>query len=92
MMVLFGQSSGSVPPFNPALLAARGSLFLTRPKLGDHIRGREELLLRVGEVLSWAAEGWLKVRIGASWPLAEAARAHQSLEGRATTGKLLLLP
>jgi NADPH2:quinone reductase len=92
MMVLFGQSSGSVPPFNPALLAARGSLFLTRPKLGDHIRGREELLLRVGEVLSWAAEGWLKVRIGASWPLAEAAHAHQSLEGRATTGKLLLLP
>jgi NADPH2:quinone reductase len=50
------------------------------------------LLLRVGEVLSWAAEGWLKVRIGASWPLAEAARAHQSLEGRVTTGKLLLLP
>lgn len=92
MMVLFGQSSGAVAPFNPALLAARGSLFLTRPKLGDHIRGREELLLRVGEVLSWAAEGWLKVRIGASWPLAEAARAHQSLEGRATTGKLLLLP
>jgi NADPH2:quinone reductase len=92
MMVLFGQSSGAVAPFNPALLAARGSLFLTRPKLGDHIRGREELLLRVGEVLSWAAEGWLKVRIGASWPLAEAAHAHQSLEGRATTGKLLLLP
>jgi NADPH2:quinone reductase len=92
MMVLFGQSSGAVAPFNPALLAARGSLFLTRPKLGDHIRGREELLWRVGEVLSWAAEGWLKVRIGASWPLAEAARAHQSLEGRATTGKLLLLP
>jgi NADPH2:quinone reductase len=92
MMVLYGQSSGPVAPFDPGQLAARGSLYLTRPKLGDHVRGREELLFRVGELLSWAAEGWLKVRIGATWPLAEAARAHQSLEGRATTGKLLLLP
>jgi NADPH2:quinone reductase len=92
MMVLFGQSSGVVAPFSPSVLAAKGSLFLTRPKLADHIRSRDQLLARMGEVLSWAADGWLKVRIGATWPLAEATRAHQSLEGRATTGKLLLLP
>jgi len=92
MMVLFGQSSGVVAPFSPSVLAAKGSLFLTRPKLADHIRSRDQLLARMGEVLSWAADGWLKVRFGATWPLAEATRAHQSLEGRATTGKLLLLP
>ncbi|HTO73661.1 MAG TPA: quinone oxidoreductase [Gemmatimonadales bacterium] len=92
LMVLFGQSSGPVPPFNPSILNMKGSLYLTRPKLGDYTRSREELVARIGEVFAWAAEGWLKVRIGATWPLAEAQRAHQSLEGRATTGKLLLLP
>lgn len=92
MMVLFGQSSGMVAAIEPSTLAARGSLFLTRPKLMDYIVGREALLSRVEELMAWAAEGSLKVRIGATWPLAEAGRAHQSLEGRATTGKLLLLP
>ncbi len=92
LMVLFGQSSGPVPPFNPSILNTRGSLFLTRPKLGDYTKSPEALVARVGEVFAWAAEGWLKVRIGATWALADAARAHQNLEGRATTGKLLLLP
>ena len=90
MMALFGQSSGSVPPFDPAILNARGSLFLTRPSLGHHLLDRQELLWRVGDVLRYVASGAVKVRISGTYPLSEAAAAHEVLEGRKTTGKLLL--
>ena len=92
MLALFGQSSGTVPPFDAALLAQKGSLFLTRPSLAHYTRTREELLWRAGEVLSWIGAGELKLRIEKRLPLAEAAEAHRQLEGRATTGKVLLLP
>ncbi len=89
-MALFGQSSGSVPPFDPAILNARGSLFLTRPSLAHHLLDRRELLWRVGDVLKYVAAGAVKVRIAGMYPLSEAASAHRDLEGRKTTGKLLL--
>jgi NADPH:quinone reductase len=92
MMVLFGQSSGAVAPIDPQVLSARGSLFLTRPTLGHYTLTREELLGRAGDCFSGIASGALKVRIGAEFPLAEAARAHTELEGRRTTGKVLLIP
>lgn len=92
MVVLFGQSSGAVPPIDLQLLAARGSLFTTRPKLHDHVHTREELLDRAGTVLGAVQRGELAIRIGATFPLADAAEAHRKLEGRETTGKLLLLP
>ena len=92
MMVLFGQSSGAVEPFDPQLLAQRGSLFLTRPTIGHYIATREELVQRASDVLGWVADGALKVRIGAEFPLARAAEAHQALEGRQTVGKTLLIP
>jgi NADPH:quinone reductase len=90
-MVLFGQSSGPVPPFSPSLLA-KGSLFLTRPTLFHYVADRASLEWRAGEVLSAAASGRLHVRIGATFPLAAAADAHRALEGRKTTGKVLLIP
>lgn len=90
MLALFGQSSGSVPPFDPAVLNTKGSLFLTRPTLAHHLLTREELLWRAGDVLNWIEEGKLKLRIDRAYPLAEAAEAHRTLEGRHTTGKLLL--
>jgi NADPH:quinone reductase len=89
-MALFGQSSGSVPPFDPAILNARGSLFLTRPSLAHHLLDRQELLWRTGDVLRYVAAGAVKVRISGTYPLSEAANAHRDLEGRKTTGKLLL--
>jgi NADPH2:quinone reductase len=89
-MALFGQSSGPVPPFDPAILNAKGSLFLTRPSLAHHLLTREELLWRAGDVLGWIDAGKLKLRIDSTYPLAEAAAAHRALEGRHTTGKLLL--
>jgi NADPH2:quinone reductase len=92
LLVLFGQSSGAVPPFDPQVLSARGSLFLTRPTLGHYTLTREELLSRAGDCFAAMASGALRVRIGAEFPLAEAARAHQELQGRRTTGKVLLLP
>jgi NADPH:quinone reductase len=92
MLVLYGQSSGAVPPFDPQILAAGASLFFTRPSLADYVKGRAELLLRANDVLSWVADGSLKVRIGATFPLAEASLAHRALEGRETTGKVLLTP
>lgn len=92
MLALFGQSSGTVPPFDAALLAQKGSLFLTRPSLAHYVLTREELLWRAGEVFEWIAAGELKLRIGNRFPLAEAAEAHRQLEGRATTGKVLLIP
>jgi NADPH2:quinone reductase len=91
-MVLFGQSSGPVPPFNPQILNAKGSLFLTRPTLHHHIATREELLQRTNDLFSWLASGELSVRIDSEFPLAEAAKAHQKLESRATSGKVLLIP
>ena len=89
-LALFGASSGAVPPFDPAILNARGSLFLTRPSLGHYVLTREELLWRAGDVLRWVLDGQLKVRIDRTYPLADAAAAHRDLEGRQTSGKLLL--
>lgn len=92
MVVLYGQSSGPVEPFDPQLLAQRGSLFLTRPTLAHYTAARAELLERAGEVLGDVADGALQVRIGREFPLAQAADAHRELEGRRTTGKVLLVP
>ncbi|MFN7930548.1 MAG: quinone oxidoreductase [Blastocatellia bacterium] len=92
MMALFGQSSGSVPAFDPALLAQKGSLFLTRPSLAQYAATREELLRRAGDVFNWIGAGKLNLRIEKTFPLAEAAEAHRQLEGRRTTGKVVLLP
>lgn len=89
-MVLFGQSSGPVPPLDPQVLNAKGSLFLTRPALGHYVLTREELLSRANDVLGWVAAGELRVHIGSELPLAEAARAHRQLEARQTTGKTVL--
>ncbi|MBI2505953.1 MAG: quinone oxidoreductase [Candidatus Latescibacteria bacterium] len=91
-MVLFGQSSGPVPPLDPGVLNTKGSLFLTRPTLVHYTSTRPELLARATEVLSWLGEGKLELRIGARFPLAQAAEAHRALQGRLTTGKVLLLP
>lgn len=91
-MVLFGQSSGVVEPVDPGLLARNGSLYLTRPTLFDYIATRGDLEARAGAVLGAAVAGRLDVRIGRRWPMAEAANAHRALEGRATTGKVLLVP
>ncbi|HKO59602.1 MAG TPA: quinone oxidoreductase [Pyrinomonadaceae bacterium] len=92
LLASFGQSSGSVPPFDAALLSQKGSLYLTRPSLANYVLTREELLWRAGDVLDWIKTGELKLRIGGTSPLSEAAEAHRQLEGRATTGKILLLP
>ena len=92
LMVLYGQSSGPVGSFDPLLLSQKGSLFLTRPTLGDYIATRAELLQRAGEVLGWIKSGKLKLRIDHEFPLAQAAEAHRALEGRKTTGKVLLIP
>ncbi len=91
-LVLFGQSSGAVPPFNPQTLNAKGSLFLTRPSLGHYTADRAELLKRANDLFTWITAGELNVRIDHSFPLEDAARAHQELEGRRTSGKLLLVP
>jgi len=91
-LVLFGGSSGAVPPFDLIKLSQKGSLFITRPTLAHYTATREELELRAGEVLGAIAKGELKLRIHKSYALAEAAQAHRDLEGRKTTGKLLLVP
>ena len=91
-LVLFGQSSGAVAPFDPQILNAKGCLFLTRPRLDLYIATRAELEQRADEVLGWIADGTLKLRIDEAYPLAEAARAHTDLNARKTTGKLLLIP
>jgi NADPH2:quinone reductase len=91
LLALFGQSSGSVPPFDPSILNVKGSLFLTRPGLGHYVLTRDELLWRAGDVLSWVASGKLKPRIDRTYPLGEAAAAHRDLESRKTAGKLLLI-
>jgi NADPH2:quinone reductase len=89
-LVLYGASSGPIPPIDPQRLAAAGSIFLTRPTLGDYKRTREELLGRTSELFALVAAGKLNVLIGATYPLAEAAQAHRDLEARKTTGKVLL--
>ena len=91
MMVLCGQSSGPVPPVDPQILNKKGSLFLTRPTLFNYTATREELLARAGDVLGWVADGSLSVRIHREYPLADAASAQRALEGRETTGKVLLI-
>jgi NADPH:quinone reductase len=91
-LVLFGQSSGPVPPLDPQVLNAKGSLFLTRPTLGNYTATSEEISERAGDVLGWVASNRLRVRIEATLPLAEAAEAHKRLAGRGTSGKLLLIP
>jgi NADPH2:quinone reductase len=92
MMVSFGQSSGKVDAVEPALLSAKGSLYLTRPTLGHYIADSASLRRRAGEVLRWVAGGKLALRIGATFPLGQAAEAHRQLESRTTTGKLILIP
>jgi NADPH2:quinone reductase len=90
MLVLFGQSSGRVPPFDLQVLNQRGSLFVTRPTLGDYVATRAELLERGGAVLGAIARGELRIRVHETYPLARAADAHRALESRKTSGKLLL--
>lgn len=92
MLVLFGGASGQVPPFDPQRLNKAGSVFLTRPTIAHHTLSRSELEWRTSEVLGAAAQGDLEVRVGATYPLSDAAAAHEALEGRATTGKVLLTP
>jgi NADPH2:quinone reductase len=91
-MVLYGQASGPVPPLNPQVLSAKGSVFLTRPTLAHHMRDRAELLKRTGDLFTWITAGELHVRIDKTFPLKEAAEAHRYLEGRNTKGKVLLIP
>jgi NADPH2:quinone reductase len=90
MMVTFGNASGPVGAISPLVLSQRGSLFLTRPTLGHYTLTREELLWRANDVFRWLAEGTLALQIHGVYPLAEAGRAQAELEGRGTTGKLLL--
>jgi NADPH2:quinone reductase len=92
MMALFGQSSGVVAPVDPNILNPKGSLFLTRPTLTHYVLTREELLWRAGDVFAWVGSGKLKIMTHKTYPLADAAEAHRDLEGRATSGKLLLIP
>jgi NADPH2:quinone reductase len=92
MMVFFGNASGPVDPIDPLALSRKGSLFLTRPVLGHYVADRATLERRAAEVLGAVAEGKLAVRVGATFPLARAAEAHRALQGRETTGKVLLLP
>lgn len=92
MLALFGQSSGVVPPFDPLLLMRKGSLFLTRPTLVHYAATRDELVWRAGDVLGWVRDGSLSLRVDREVPLVHAAEAHRALEGRRTTGKVLLVP
>jgi NADPH2:quinone reductase len=92
MMVLFGQSSGPVAPFDPQLLQAKGSVFVTRPSLGHYIADPADLKWRAGDVLDQVASGRLEIQIDRTFPLEDAPLAHRALESRATSGKLLLIP
>lgn len=92
MMITFGNASGPVEPVSPLVLSGNGSIFLTRPTLFDYISTPEEFQGRAAELFEWIRSGQLSVRIGARFPLAEAAEAHIALEGRKTTGKVLLIP
>jgi NADPH2:quinone reductase len=92
MLVLFGAASGPVPPFDLQRLAAAGSLFVTRPTMNHYLRDAEERQWRAGELFDAVTAGRLSVRIGATYPLEEAAKAHEDLQARRTTGKVLLIP
>lgn len=92
MMVAFGQSSGGIGEIDPLVLSQKGSLFLTRPSLGNYISDPAELRWRSGDLFRWLAEGSLRLKIHKVYPLAEAAEAHRELEARKSTGKLLLKP
>jgi NADPH:quinone reductase len=92
MMVSFGNASGPAPDFSPLLLTQRGSLFLTRPSLASYSSTPEELAWRAGDLLNWISQGKLKLHIHKVYPLSEAAQAHRDLEGRQSSGKLLLVP
>jgi NADPH2:quinone reductase len=91
-IVLFGQSSGPVPPIDLNLLNAKGSIYVTRPGLGHYTATTDELEWRAGDVLKWIAAGKLKIRIDRTFPLKDAADAHRALEARQTAGKVLLIP
>lgn len=91
-MVLYGGASGPVEPVDPQVLNQKGSLFVTRPKLADHTASREELLWRAESLFTWIGQNNLSVRIGGTYRLSEADQAHRDLEGRKTTGKLILIP
>lgn len=92
MLVSFGQSSGKIEPIDPGIFARKGSLFFTRPSLMHYVAEDEELQHRAGEVLAWVGAERLRVRIGERHPLSQAATAHERLEGRHTTGKVILEP
>ena len=92
MLVSFGNASGAVPEFKPLLLSQKGSLYLTRPNLAHYTQTPAELRHRAADLFAWIADGSLRVCIGATFPLARAADAHRALEGRATTGKVLIVP
>ncbi len=92
MLVISGQSSGPVPPFDTAVLNAKGSLFLARPSLTHHVANHGDVLRRAGDLFAWIESDRLNIHIGATFPLERAADAHRLLAARATTGKLLLLP
>jgi NADPH2:quinone reductase len=92
MMVLYGGSSGAAPAIDPIILTQKGSLYLTRPSLGNYVATREDLVARSSAVFGMITSGKLKLRIEYTYPLSEAQQAHRDLEGRKTTGKLLLLP
>jgi NADPH2:quinone reductase len=91
-LVLYGQSSGPVPPVDPSTLFSRGSLFLTRPSLAHYAMTREETLTRASALFEWVRAGELRLRIGQEYPLRDAAKAHEALTSRGTTGKVLLIP
>jgi len=92
MMVLFGQSSGPLPPFDLTVLNPKGSLYVTRPSLAHYTSTREELEWRAGDIFKWMSDGRLKLRIDRTFPLRDASEAHRVLEGRKTSGKVLLVP
>ncbi len=92
MMVLFGQASGSVSPIDPVVLNQKGSIYLTRPGIMAYISTREELEGRANDVFTWVMKGKMKLRISREFPLSQAREAHMALEGRKTTGKILLIP
>jgi NADPH2:quinone reductase len=92
MMVTFGNASGPVPEISPLLLSQKGSIFLTRPTMFDYLLTRHELLGRIGDLFTWISSGDLEVTIGAEYALVNAADAHRALEGRKTTGKVLIRP
>ena len=91
-LALFGAASGPVPPFDPQRLNGAGSVFLTRPTLAHHIRDRAELEWRAGDVFDALSSGALTVEVGARYALEDVAQAHMDLEGRKTTGSIVLVP